>query len=452
MLAFAKLVPGLTEPVSHARQGDGDGAEAGRTAPRIQDRAPYARPPPTASLQQSLGTATTLPPMSFLGALSGELGAGLYGRCGAPPWAGASSGNFGSASGLASYADSGAAACSAALPELLPLQDWSTAGALRGAGLPPSPRPLVAAAAHEQAPVVPMHGQPSRGRSGSLRLPTRGSAPGDLGWCQAPPPAVLAPALASSWPAAVLPAAHPRAGAPADRELARAGAGPCRFSYSVDGEALDGEGALAALLAAGSAPAASPHYPANDPFGTVLLQRAAVPGSFASPFDAPGLGAAMMGAGDACIPSVYAGGLFDGQQGSSGGARGGSLPGGWSPLRSSAGPRPRPAAGGPGSNECDDAAVLRWPDAQVAHATLQARARLARPLYVLVSSSKNTWAAVGHPLSVAPGVPHTRCLPLAHAQRALSPPALRDVPVMQCCGLLQLSVPRCGLFVGPSAL
>ncbi len=367
---FEELAPGLTEPVLLARQGSGSGGEAGRAARHAQDPAPYACLPPAASLRQSLGSAgacaTTLPPMSCLGALSGELGAGLHGGCGAPPWARASSGHFSGGSSLASHAGSGAAACSAALPDLPPLQDWSTAGALRGAGLPPSPRLLDAAAAHDQAAAVPVRGQPDRGRSGSLCLPTRGSAPGDLGWCEAPPPAVPAPALASSWPAAVLPAAHPRAGASASRELAWAGVGPRRFPYSLNDEA-----ALAALLAAGSASAASPPYPVIDPFGTLLLQRAAVPGSFASPFDAPGLGAAVTGARDACSPSVRAGGLCDGQQGSSGGARGGGPPGGWPPLRSTAGPRPRPVTGGPGGNESDDAAVLRWPDAQIAHSSCE---------------------------------------------------------------------------------
>jgi len=309
------------------RRGGGADARA-----RAQDPALYACLPPADGRRQSLDSASasaaSLAPAGCLGALGGELGAaGLPGCYGVPPWAGILPGHFSSAFSAASRADSDSAA-SVALSEVPPLQDWSLAGGARGAFLPASLQHEMAAATHNWAAAVATRGEPGRGRAGAPCMPSRGSAPGDLGWCQAP-----------------LPPMAPRGSALTAHEAAWAGGAGPGFPYGMDREA-----ALAALLAAGLPAAAAPPCAGVSPFSALVLEPGALLGAGASPFDVPGLD----------------------------GARGGLLPGAWPPPRPPPGARPGPTVGSAGSNESEETAVPPRPDFQTALATLQARARPAR--------------------------------------------------------------------------
>jgi hypothetical protein len=296
----------------------------------VQDPTLYACLPAADGRRQSLDSASasaaSLAPAGCLGGLGGELGAaGLPGCYGVPPWAGILPGHFSSAFSAASRADSDSVA-SLALSEVPPLQDWSLAGGGRGAGLPAALQHQMAAATHNWAAAVATRGEPGRGRAGPPCMPSRGSAPGDLGWCPAP-----------------LPPMAPRGSALTAHEAAWAGGAGPGFPYGMDREA-----ALAALLAAGLPAAAAPPCAAVSPFSALVPEPAGLLGAGASPFDMPGLGA------------------------------GGLLPGAWPPPRPPPGARPGPTVGSSGSNESEETAAAPRPDFQTALATLQARARVAR--------------------------------------------------------------------------
>jgi len=325
---------GARRPRAPPARAQGAGARPGRRGggadarARAQDPTLYACLPAADGRRQSLDSASasaaSLAPPGCLGGLGGELGAaGLPGCYGVPPWAGILPGHFSSAFSAASRADSDSVA-SLALSEVPPLQDWSLAGGGRGAGLPAALQHEMAAATHNWAAAVATRGEPGRGRAGPPCMPSRGSAPGDLGWCQAP-----------------LPPMAPRGSALTAHEAAWAGGAGPGFPYGMDREA-----ALAALLAAGLPAAAAPPCAAVSPFSALVPEPAGLLG--ASPFDVPGLGA------------------------------GGLLPGAWPPPRPPPGARPGPTVGSSGSNESEETAAPPRPDFQTALATLQARARPAR--------------------------------------------------------------------------
>lgn len=196
------------------------------------------------------------------------------------------------------------------------------AGGLRvGAGLPPALQHEMAAATQNWAAAVA--GSAARARAGLPAMPSRGSAPGELGWSGLP---------------------------------ATAGQG---FPYGMDREA-----AVAALLGAALPPmSACSMLPvsAPSPFSALVHEQAAFLGAplAASPFDTPGAGGTPAGlAGMACAGT---GAL---QEGSAESARAAGACPIWPPPRPPAGGglRVGGTGGSTGSNDSEDAAASGLPD------------------------------------------------------------------------------------------